>query len=317
MAAPVDWNVEMHLPGQRRGRLQSAVLIVVLTGGLLTGAPARADGPIEPGLVDPAIGALMPMPAPHVPYRGDLCRSGRPQCIDVTLTEMRRRLKPLARTCQHDAVFALAYLRVTEDVKRALKQGHFLDTVWLQQVDKVFAHLYFDTMDQWHDGRRGAVPEAWRIALRAEDAHAMTGIGNFLLAMNAHINRDFPHVLATAGLTAKNGRSHKRDHNAYNSRLDGLYHPVFAEEAQRFDPSFDDVDAGPIDEVVVGTIMRGWRELVWRHAEMLVMAPSPALRILVEREIEEYAAGQARMIRQMFASPSSAARDAFCARARS
>ncbi len=206
---------------------------------------------------------------------------------------------------------------MTEDVRRAIKQGHFLDTVWLQQVDKVFAHLYFDTMDHWRAGRRGEVPEAWRIALRAEDAHAMTGIGNFLLAMNAPHQPRLPARAGDGGADRRDGVSHKADHNAYNSRLDGLYHPVFAEEARRFDRTFDDFDAGPLDEMVVGSIMRGWRELVWRHAEMLVRAPSPALRKLAEREIEEYAAGQARMIRQMFASPSSAARDAYCARTRS
>ena len=70
----------------------------------------------------------------------------------------------------------------------------------------------------------------------------MSGLGNFMLAMNAHINRDFPYVLAKVGLTAPDGTSHKADHNRYNQRLDSLYMPVFAEEARRFDPTFDDID---------------------------------------------------------------------------
>ena len=143
-------------------------------------------------------------------------------------------------------MFSLAYLRVTEDVRRGIHEGVFADPVWLNQVDAVFARMYFDTIDDWHAGRTATVPQAWRIALQAEDDRAMSGIGNFMLAMNAHINRDFPNVIAEVGLTGPDGASHKPDHNAYNPRLDALYAPVFAEMAARFDPTFDDLDLGPL-----------------------------------------------------------------------
>ena len=59
--------------------------------------------------------------------------------------------------------------------------------------------------------------------------------------------------------------------------------------------------------------MRGWREMVWRHAENLVTARTPAQKALAEHAIEEYAAGQAALIRQTFASgDDSTARDAYC-----
>jgi hypothetical protein len=293
-------------------KLTGAVVLTVALAGGLPG-PAKADGPVGPGSLDWLINLLGPLPTAYQPYAGQLCRSGSSTCIDHTIRIMRKRLAPLATGCAHDAVFSLAYLRVTEDVRRAVHAGHFRDRVWLNQVDAVFSRLYFNVMDDWHAGRTGNVPQAWKIALRAEDDRTMTGLGNFLLAMNAHINRDFPHVLATVGLTAKDGTSHKRDHNAYNSRLDGLYHPVFAEEAARFDPTFDDLDFGPLDELGVGAIMRGWREVVWRHAELLVRANTPQLRQLVDREIDEYAATQARLIRGMFASSDSSARDDWCA----
>ena len=68
------------------------------------------------------------------------------------------------------------------------------------------------------------------------------------------------------------------------------------------------------DEIGVGAIMRGWREMVWRHAENLVTARTPLQKQLAERAIEEYAASQAQMIRQMFAtSDGSKARDTYCA----
>ncbi len=262
-------------------------------------------------LVDPVIGLLGAFPAPYKPYTGSVCASGSPQCIVDVIAEMKRRLAPLASSCSHDAIFSLAYLRVTENVKAAADNGYFADRTWLTRIDAVFAQMYFDTMDAWNAGRTAAVPHAWQIALQATKDRSMSGLGDFLLNMNAHINNDFPRVLAQVGLVDANGVSHKPDHNAYNQRLDSLYHPVFDEETARFDPMFNKIDVGPVDDLLVGLIMRGWREMVWRHAEALVNTPA-ILRPLVEKEIEEYAATQALLIRAIFAADP-AQRDAWCA----
>jgi hypothetical protein len=279
---------------------------------LVLAAPAQADP--APSPLDPVIGALPAVPVPYTPYDGPVCTDGDPQCIVDVIAEMEHRLTPLAESCDHDSIFSLAYLRVTQNVKAAADTGYFHDRTWLTQLDAVFADLYFKTMDTWNAGHTSEVPKAWRIALTASDDRSMTGLGDFLLNMNAHINNDFPHALATVGLTAADGSTHKPDHNAYNQRLDSLYIPVFTEEAKRFDPTFDDYDVGSLDDAGVGAIMRGWRELVWRHAENLVTAKTPVQKALAEHAIEEYAAGQAALIRQLFASPDkSTARDAYCA----
>jgi hypothetical protein len=284
---------------------------VALTVGAMS-APAQADA--SPNPMDPVIGALPALPVPYRPYTGPVCTDGDPACIEAVIAEMQDRLRPLAASCDHDSIFSLAYLRVTQNVKAAADSGYFHDRTWLTQLDAVFAQRYFETIDAWNAGRTSEVPKAWRIALQASDDRSMTGLGDFLLNMNAHINNDFPHALATVGLTAADGSTHRPDHNAYNQRLDSLYVPVFREEAQRFDPTFDDLDAGPVDDAGVGAIMRGWREVVWRHAEDLATASTPLQKQVAEHAIEEYAAGQAAMIRQMFSSyDGSAARDAWCA----
>ncbi|MGO4255992.1 DUF5995 family protein [Marmoricola sp. RAF53] len=309
-----------------RTRLARALAAAVAaTLGLgLTSTPAHAVDPapadpvtnllaplLSPTLVDPVIGLLAALPAQYKPYAGPVCASGDPQCIVDVIAEMKQRLTPLAASCSHDAIFSLAYLRVTENVKAAADNGYFADRKWLTQIDAVFAHMYFDTLDAWNSGRPQDVPHAWRLALRATQDRTMSGLGDFMMNMNAHINNDFPRVLAQVGLVDANGKSHKPDHNAYNQRLDSLYHPVFDEETARFDPMFNKLDVGPVDELLVGLIMRGWREMVWRHAEALVNAPA-ILKPLVEREIEEYAATQAQLIRVVFAA-NPAQRDAWCA----
>lgn len=307
-----------------RGRPLGVValaLTAVLAAGLAE-PPAQADGNdplgqlLSPSNEDPVISLLAALPTPYRPYTGPICADGDPQCIVDVIDEMERRLAPEAASCDHDAIFGLAYLRVTQNVKDAADHGYFHDRRWLTQIDAVFAHRYFDTMDAWAAGNRRAVPHAWRIALRASDDRTMSGLGDFMLNMNAHINNDFPYVLAKVGLTAADGSTHKPDHNAYNDRLDSLYHPVFDEEAARFDPMFDRYDLGPVDDLVVSTIMRGWREMVWRHAEALAATRgNPVLRGLAQKHIEEYAAAQARLIKlvPIFLAASSPQRDAWCA----
>jgi hypothetical protein len=307
----------------RRSLGAAALVLSTLLTVSLAAAPAQAEDPVDPlsqllspTIEDPIIALLGALPTPYRPYTGPICVSGDPRCIVDVIAEMQARLQPLAASCSHDAIFSLAYLRVTQNVKAAADNGYFSDRKWLTQVDAVFADMYFTTMDSWRAGNKASVPHAWRIALQASDSKAMSGIGDFMLNMNAHINNDFPYVLEKVGLTAADGSSHKPDHNAYNDRLDQLYHPVFDEEAARFDPMFNKFDIGPVDELVVSTIMRGWREMVWRHAEALAATRgNPLLRALVQKEIEEYAATQAQLIKlvPIFLAASSPHRDSWCA----
>lgn len=285
------------------------LLALALAAGLIAAA-----APADAGILDPIVRILPPAPVPYHPSTELECADGRPSCIDDTIQRMQASYDSLGSVCDHDAVFALAYLRVSQNVRDALDQGLFRDPVWLRNQDAAFATDYFDTLANWRSGHHDRVPQAWRIALQTADDGSVTALGNFVLAMNAHINRDFSYVLAGAGLTAEDGTSHKPDHNAFNPRLDSLYKPVFAEEAKELDPTFDDFNAGPVDDQGVGAIMRGWREIVWRNAEALSLARTTLEKSLAKTRIETYAATQALIYRSAFASSpkQTAARDAYC-----
>lgn len=291
----------MSLP---RRMLLAAVSIVLG----VTALPANA------GTLDPIVEILPPAPVPHHPTTEIECADGSPTCIDVTIEQMEERYDALRARCDHDAVFALAYLRVTENVRDALDEGIYDDPVWLRNQDAAFAQDYYDSYDNWHAGRKNLVPQAWRIAFQAADDGSVSALGNFMLSMNAHINRDFSYVLAGAGLTGADGTSHKPDHNRFNPRLDSLYQPVFAEEALELDPRFDDVNLANLDEEAVGAIMRGWRELVWRNAEALSLAKTPLALSIAKSNIETYATTQAILYRSLFASSKArtAERNAYC-----
>jgi hypothetical protein len=257
--------------------------------------------------------ALLPaLPAPFTPNVEPDCAEGSDACIDRTIVEMRRRLNAVVPRCDHRAVFSLAYLRVTEDVREAVRAGEFQDPRWLNSEDAVFARLYFSVYDAYEAGRRAGIPVAWQLAFDSERSRELSALGDFLMSMNAHINRDMPFVLAGIGITRPDGPTRKGDHDVYNKRLANLYTPVLKEVAQRFDPTADDAEIGPVDDVLAAGILQSWREGVWRNAERLVNARSAAERAQVAASIEGLADTIGRGIRALTqADP--AARDAWCA----
>ncbi len=268
----------------RCGRIAVVTLVAAAVG------PAAASAQTSAPYVDwPSV--LPALPAPFTPNLEPDCKDGSDSCIERTIVEMQRRFDNVVGVCSHNAVFSLAYTRVTEDVRDASKAGLFKDRVWLAQEDAVFARMYFESYDRWAAGKRDGLPQAWLLAFDAARDRKVTALGNFLMAMNAHINRDFPFLLAAIGITTPDGKTRKPDHDAYNQRLAALYAPVLKEVAERFDPTADDVEVGPVDDEAAYAILQSWREGVWRNAERLVLAPNADARAQVAREIEWYAAG--------------------------
>jgi hypothetical protein len=293
-------------------------LVVVLTAVALlaTARPAAAE---DPPYVDWA--SLVPglTRAGFEPSSGDECRSGRLSCVDGMIRSMSRRLDGLARACDHDAVFSLAYLRTTEELRRAVTDpGFFEDPAFITHEGAVFTDLYFDAYDSWHSGNRDRTPPAWAIAFDAAADRAVSGAGDLILGMNAHIQRDRPFVLAAIGLVKPDGTSRKRDHDKVNQFLNRVADTMIPEQARRFDPTMDDTDLPTtIEDMLEFQMIPAWRETAWRNAERLVAARTEAEARRVAAEIESYAASQAQSLRRLTAylSPvqDTRARDAFCA----
>ena len=256
----------------------------------------------------------------YEPSSADDCVAGRIQCVDKVVREMTRRFDALAATCDHDAIFALTYLRTTEEYHRAATTpGFFEDPSFVNHEDAVFAAFYVDAYDAYHRGETAAVPQAWRIAFDAARDRKVSAQGNVYLGMSAHINRDLPYVLESIGLVKPDGTSRKTDHDKVNVFLNRVADDVFPEIARRFDPSAHDGSPGdePWDSAAF-QIVPSWREQAWRNAERLAAARTPAERAAVEASIESTAAAEAEALRsatayQPLLGQSSAARDAHCA----
>jgi hypothetical protein len=294
------------------------LLALVCTFGLML-VPARAfaDGNI---LVDWS--SLLPgLTDQYNPNSANDCVSGRVRCVDATIREMTRRFNPLASSCDHRALFSLLYLRVTQQYRQAINDPHFFDdNAFVNHEDAVFAKYYFTPMDAYNRGDMGNVPQAWQIALNAATNKQVTGEGDLLLGVNAHVQRDLPFVLAAIGLTKPDGTSRKPDHDKVNQILYNAYEPAITEGAQRFDPSINVSLPPPLTQIGYQGFFQAvvaWRETAWRNAERLVSAPNAAARAVVAQEIESYAASQAQLIKDLSPTlptlPGQVSRDVYCA----
>jgi hypothetical protein len=296
-----------------RGSIAGALVAIAVA--VFPAPPAAASHP--EGL--PNWPTLLP-PRPGDPDRlrltFDVCPTGDRGCPAKVIKEMYDRWRPLDRKCDHRAVFALTYLRTTEEFARTVKRDpdFFSDPRWVNNEDAVFAELYFRAYDRYVDGQK--VPAAWRIAFEAAKSPNVIGSGDLLLGMNAHINRDLPYTLAHVGLTRPNGKSRKPDHDKVNEFLERVADPLQEELARRYDPMFETTDGGPspFDELAVLQTVRGYRENAWRNAERLIEArDDPDELELVRDSIEHEAEAQALVILAASTRPGyGATRDAHC-----
>jgi hypothetical protein len=301
-----------------RGRAKAALVTLLVALGTLGLGQARAENLVMPNWPE-----LLPAnpytPAGTDPLPWDVCKQGQPSCPSNVIKEMINRWEPLDASCDHRAVFALTYLRTTQEFARTISEAPdtFSDIPWITHEDAVFAQLYFNAYDDYVAGR--SVPQAWRIAFDNARNPNIEGMGDLLLGMNAHINRDLPYTLAHVGLVKADGTTRKLDHDKVNEFLDRVIDPLQIELGRLYDPIFtwDDAEPSPADEVGALQGIRGLRENAWRNAEDLVSTRNnPIAHTLVKQNIESQAAAFALNIVAVSTIPGySAIRDPYCAAA--
>lgn len=301
----------------RRTRWAGGVLAGVLSVALVAGGPTASASTTDPNVAWSSY--LAGWTDEYVPTSANDCVAGRDSCLKATLKELARIADGTAKSCAHDAVFARAYVRMTQTYGWSRDiPGYYEDVPFANHQDAVFAKKYTDAYDAYQSGDRASVPRAWLIAFDASRDKRVSTTGSLLLGMNAHINRDLPFVLASVGLVAPDGSSRKPDYDAVERWLYTATEPLLAELAARFDPTADDAnDPYGLSNLALFQVVSGWRESAWRNAEALVSAPTPAARALVAASIEDEAAAGAQTLltTQSYVPPltSSGPRDLWCA----
>ncbi len=235
-----------------------------------------------------------------------VCRQGAIECVSLVIREMTRRFDALARRCDHDAIFALVYLRTTEAYRDTVDSIGYDDVASVTREDALFADYYFRAFDAYHSGPdhpgHGSVPPAWQIAFDSADAGALSAQGNAFLGVSAHIQRDLPFVLYD--LYTQGHAVSYEDHTLVNEFLAQV--DVAPEIVARFDPTY------PLGSDI--SLIAAWRETAFRNFERLRDA-TPVERIVIAAEIEYSAALFAQNIVASTAYPpgsSSSERDAYC-----
>ncbi len=299
------------------GGVLTGALVAALVAALAASGPSASASTTDPNVAWSSY--LAGWTDEYVPTSSNDCVAGRDNCLKATLKELARIADDTAQSCSHDAIFARAYLRMTQTYGWSRDiSGYYQDVPFANHQDAVFAKKYTDAYYAYQTGSRASVPEAWLVAFDASRDKQVSASGSLLLGMNAHINRDLPFVLATVGLVAPDGSSRKPDYDAVEKWLYTSTEPLLAEIAARFDPTSDDAnDPAGLSNLTLFQLVSGWRENAWRNAEALVSAPTPAARALVAAKIEDDAAAAARTLltTQSYAPPltSSGPRDQWCA----
>ncbi len=243
----------------------------------------------------------------------NVCGRGDEACITAIVGEMERRLRILMVACDHNAAFALLYLHVT----RRVPDAPFVSRRFLNHLDAAFARLYFRSFDAWYGGRRARVPEVWKITFEAADKRSVTGLGDMLLGMNAHISRDLTFALVDTGLETPDGRSAEPDYNAVNRLLVGLADTIVTDVSDRLDPTVGEqvlplTGTGLLN---LGRLFVQWRAEAWQNAARILEARGPERRRL-EQAVDELAAGRARLIESLTSNlvvgPGAETRERFC-----
>src|SRR3954468_10218081 len=135
------------------------------------------------------------------------CRHASLRCVTGLARRLRRQWRPLDAQCDHRAMFALSYLRITRGLKRAIRQDELKYPRWMEYVVADFSNHYFKYFGDYAGGR--AVPESWRLAYDAMMHGDTSAPQDVLLASNAHTQHDLPFIYAAMGTRTKDGASRK------------------------------------------------------------------------------------------------------------
>jgi hypothetical protein len=288
------------------------VLAAVLAVGVTVAVPVNASATYDPA---PWTALLLPAPAGYDAPTSNICADGSVDCVDRTITELGNQLDPLVAACDHNLIFNFFYYRVTQAYRTAVDDPHyFRSNAYHNQLDAVFAGYYLTQRKAWTNGDLANVSPGWQEAFSAADARTMTGLGDVMLALNAHILHDEPYALDQMGLTLPDGQSAKPDYDKDNGWLFAAQAPTLAEAARRFDPTVAGADGSGLANYQVIAV---WREQAWRFAEQLKAAEAaadPVAYKAVQAEIDAQTVANAQAIKVASAATpaQTASRDAYC-----
>jgi hypothetical protein len=185
------------------------------------------------------------------------------------------------------AEFNRMYLRVTEEVGRAVEDRSFEHEEFLERLDIVFANHFFAAFDA--DSAKGDVPMAWSPLFESRHKPRTHPIQFAFAGMNAHINHDLGLAVVSTcddlALEPIDGSPEHRDYCATNEILDQLMPTIKAWFAEGIVGEFDR-DAGWLDDAVERWGIAVIRGAAWEVGQLIwALRDHPLLQKLFLRNL--------------------------------
>ncbi len=225
---------------------------------------------------------LPPLPTSAEVQPGPVRRCGHAsaECVERLVKRLREQWRAFDATCDHRAVISYSYLQITKGLRddlAAKRKALIKDRRWMTYVIIDFSNMYLEAFAD--DASGDPLADAWRLTFESADAGDANAGQDVLMFSNAHVQHDLPFVYEQMGLRAREGASHKPDHDAVNAINAAVFDPIEKYIAAYYDPSFQTFDlAVPIEEIGVIEMIKAWREGAWRNGESLLNAETRAYR---------------------------------------
>lgn len=167
--------------------------------------------------------------------------------------------------------FNLLYLKVSEGVRDHAPVAGWEAPQWLQRLDVLFAHLYFDAIVNWQRNPK-QTPRSWIPLFQARPRRDIMRIQFALAGMNAHINHDLPMALVQVNGEKGDQPSRRspeyRDFEYVNNILEAVEAKMKFYVATGIVGEIDE-DLGEVDDVIAMWNVRKARETGWVNGEIL------------------------------------------------
>jgi len=167
--------------------------------------------------------------------------------------------------------FNLLYLKVTEGVRDNPPIAGWETPQWLQRLDVLFAHLYFNAIINW-ERNPTQTARSWIPLFQARPRRDIMRVQFALAGMNAHINHDLPIALVQVNGEKGNQPSRRspeyRDFEYVNNILEAVEAKMKPYVATGITGQIDE-DLGEVDDVIAMWNVRKARETGWVNGEIL------------------------------------------------
>ncbi len=167
--------------------------------------------------------------------------------------------------------FNKLYKMVTETIRDELGRGRFSSPATLEELDVVFAGLYFDALVA-EERTKGSAPRAWRPLFKARRDTSLAPLQYALAGMNAHINHDLAlAVVETCTRTEMEPRRGTAFFDDYLVVNDVLELAEKTATKQITTGILRDVEEalGRVDNMMALWSVRRARDTAWANAEVL------------------------------------------------